>query len=710
MITASPTRQELAARGITGLLKPTTIAVIGASPERSTLGNQVLRNLRIFGFGGTVIPVHPRAEALEGWAALPSVADLPDGVDVAVVSVRASRAVGVLRELAERGCPAAVLPAAGFSAEELAELQGALRDLPIVVNGPNCLGTLSAAASAPLWTAHIRSDFRTGNIALITQSGSAAISVTTTSDLGFSRVVSSGNELSLTAADYLSWLADDDATVAVGLVVESLNEPEKFRAAVCRVHAAGKRIVAVKVGRTSAGGRATQAHTGALVTGYDAYRALFRQLGVPLVRDYDELVATLQLYSQLGSGPVGGDRLAVMSISGGQSALACDIATEIGATIADFAPATAERVREALPGTTGENPVDIGASIDERERRTAAAVEAVGDDPGVDSIVVVQDAQEKLPLTPDHDYIDHIRQIVAGARSAAKPVVVVSSTAAPVHPMLTDLVAGTNVTILRGLEPALVALSTLATAPAVVDADARAIVAADLVVGLRDEIAEQHGPLPHALVQRILAAYGLPYARSRVVPDEDAAVAFAREVGFPLVVKITSQDVPHRVDVGGVVVGIRDEESLRTAVREIRDRMRAIPHAVIDGYEVQTAVSGSIEAILGFTHEAPLGSMVVVGSGGSLAELVADRAVDLAPVSPEGARDLIAQTHLGRLLDGYRRLAEQTDVGPLADVIARFSALAADLGDLIVEADLNPTFIREGTGEITLVDALFIAR
>ncbi|MDQ4214965.1 acetate--CoA ligase family protein [Microbacterium sp. ASV81] len=702
-------RAALVARGITGLLRPRTVAVIGASPERSTLGNQVLRNLRIFGFAGTVIPVHPRADVLEGYAAVPSIADLPEGVDVAVVSVRAARATGVLRELAERGCPAAVMPAAGFGDDELTELREALAELPIVVNGPNCLGTLSVADAAPLWTANIRRDFRTGNVALVTQSGSAAISVTTTSDLGFSRVVSSGNELSLSAADYLSWLAEDDETAAVGLVLESLTEPEAFRAAVRRVQAAGKRIVAVKVGRTSAGGRATQAHTGALVTGYDAYRALFRQLGVPVVRDYDELVSTLHLYSRLGSRPVGGNRLAVMSISGGQSALACDIATEIGATIADFAPETAERVRAALPGTTGENPVDIGASIDEDARRTAEAVAAVGADPGVDAIVVVQDAQEKLPLTPQHDYIEHVRQIVEGAKASATPVVVVSSTASPVHPMLAELVEGTNTTILRGLEPALVALNTLGTAPTPED-DASMIVSAEVVAGLRAEVSARHGMLGHALVQRILAAYGLPYARSLVVQDEDEAVAFAREVGFPLVVKIASPDVPHRVDVGGVVVGIRDEEALRAAVAGIRERMRALPHAQIDGYEVQVAVAGSIEAILGFTREDPLGSLVVVGSGGSLAELVGDRAVDLAPVTAQGARDLIAETHLGRLLSGYRKLAEPTDIGPLADAIVRFSALAADLGDLIVEADLNPTFVREGTGEITLVDALFIAR
>ncbi|MFE7330158.1 acetate--CoA ligase family protein [Streptomyces sp. NPDC057565] len=697
-------------RGITGLLRPKTIAVIGASPERHTLGNQVLRNLRTFGFAGMVIPVHPRADVLEGYPAVPAVAQLPNDVDVAVVSVRASRAAGVLRELAARGCPAAVLPAAGFSEEELAGLRSVLEELQIVVNGPNCLGTLSAADAAPLWTAHIRGDFHTGNVALVTQSGSAAISVTTTSDLGFSRVISSGNELSLSAADYLSWLADDDETAAVGLVLESLKEPEKFRAAVRRVQAAGKRIVAVKVGRTSAGGRATQAHTGALVTGYDAYRALFRQLGVPLVRDYDELVTTLQLYSGLGSRPVGGNRLAVMSISGGQSALACDIATEVGATIADFAPATVERVRAALPGTTGENPVDIGASIDEEARRTALAVEAVGEDPAVDAIVVVQDAQEKLPLTPRHDYLEHMRQIVDGARPSAKPVVLVSSTASPVHPLLAELTAGTNVTILRGLEPALAATNTLGTVPRSAAEDTGPTVPAALLAELREEIAVHHGPLPYALVQRIVSAYGLPYVRSRLARDEDEAVTFAHDRGFPVVVKIASKDVPHRVDVGGVVVGIEDEDALRAAVRGIRERMRALPHAEVDGYEVQAAVTGSIEGILGFTREEPLGSLVVAGSGGSLAELVGDRAVDLAPVSPQGALDMIAQTHLGRLLSGYRRLAQPTDVGPLAEVIVRFSALAAELGDLIVEADLNPAFIREGTGEVTLVDALFIAR
>lgn len=676
---------------------------------RHTLGNQVLRNLRQFGFGGTVIPVHPRAESIEGLPTVSAVADLPDDVDAAVVSVRASAVTGVLRELAAYGCPSAVVPAAGFTADEMAELTDALQTVPIVVNGPNCLGTLSAADAAPLWTARVRADFRSGNVALITQSGSAAISVTTTTDLGFSRVISSGNELSLSAADYLTWLATDEATTTVGLVLESLTEPDRFAAAVRRVQQAGKRLVCLKVGRTSAGGRATQAHTGALVTGYDAYQAYFRRLGVPLVQEYDELVATLQLYAALRDRPVHGNRLAVMSISGGQSALACDVATEIGAAVAEFAPPTGERIRDALPGTTGENPVDIGASIDELGRRTEDAVAAVGDDPGVDSVLVVQDAQEKLPLTPEHDYVDHLRQVVRGAAKSGAPVAIASSTSAAIHPMLRELADKANVPVLQGLRPAAVALNSLGVAPPDAATNASGSVSGDVLSELRADIAQHHGVLPHPLVQRILAAYDLPYARSILAKTEDEAVEFAREVGFPVVVKIASTDVPHRVDVGGVVTGVESESALRVAIRTIADSMEALPEAVIDGYEVQEAVTGSVESILGFKVEAPFGAMVIVGSGGSLAELVSDRAVDLAPVAQASARAMVDGSHLGKLLSGYRKLAAVTSVAPLVDVIVRFGALAADLGDLVTEADLNPVFIREGDGQITLVDALFVA-
>ncbi|MGH7911177.1 MAG: acetate--CoA ligase family protein, partial [Candidatus Dormibacteraceae bacterium] len=229
------------------------------------------------------------------------------------------------------------------------------------------------------------------------------------------------------------------------------------------------------------------------------------------------------------------------------------------------------------------------------------------------------------------------------------------------------------------------------------------------LVDLRAELRECAGPVAYALTRRILAAYDLPAVPSLLAADGDEAVALASSLGYPLVAKIASVDVPHRADVGGVVTGIGGELELRMAVQQIRTQVdAAVPGARIEGYELQPEVDGGVEALLGFTAEPPLGAMVLVGSGGTLAELTRDRAVDLAPVSLPRARQLVRATTLGEVLAGYRRHATPTDTEPLARAVQQVASLAADLHDVLAAADFNPAFVRP-SGEVQIVDALFIA-
>jgi acetate---CoA ligase (ADP-forming) len=691
------------------ILQPRSVAVIGASAERHTLGNQVLENLRRFGFEGEVTCVHPRASSIEGWPAVPSVADLPDDLDVAMVSVPAGRVTSVLTELDAQGCRSAVVPAAGFAGPELAELEEASSRLRIRFNGPNCLGALSVAARAPLWTPSFRMDYPAGNVAIVSQSGSAAISITTSPGLGWSRVVSSGNETSITTADYLNWLAGDDATEAVGLVIEGIKDARAFAASIERMHEAGKPVVALKVGRTPQGSRAAQAHTGVLISNYDGYQAFFRRIGVPAVLDYDDMVCSLQALATRPARSCRGTTVGVLAISGGQSALACDLAIENGLDLADFTEGTASRLRAALPDITGQNPVDIGATVGAERRKPAEALRAMLDDPGVDSVLVIQDAHERLALWPEHTYLDHVRTVADISRTATKPIVLASSASAGIHPMLQELVSDSPVPFVRGLRAGVTALRSLGrwqqdAAPA------RALTQPAVLPDLRAELAQVSGPLGYHLTRRIMETYGLPVVESELAADADAAVVLADRIGYPLVAKIASPDVPHRADVGGVVVGIRTGDELRQAIAGIGERVaRARPGLRIDGFELQPQLTAGTEALLGFTVEPPVGPMVVVGTGGSLAELVRDRAADLAPVSLAEADAMIARTELGRVLRGYRSLVVPTDVRPLARLVRQVASMAADLQDLVSAADFNPTFIASPSGEVRIADALFIA-
>ncbi|MBO0746332.1 MAG: acetate--CoA ligase family protein, partial [Candidatus Dormibacteraeota bacterium] len=596
---------------IEGIMRPKSVAVIGASSNRRALGNQVLLNLRNFGFAGRVWCVHPRAGELEGFPVVPSVADLPDDLDVALVSVPAGGVAEVLAELDEHGCRSAVLPTAGFTGADQAAIEAAAARVSMPFNGPNCLGVFSVADRAPLWTPRFRMDLPAGNVTVISQSGSAAISITTSPGLGLARIISSGNETSITSADYLEWLATDDATDVVGLVMEGVRDADRFAAAVETVQTAGKAVVAMKVGRTPQGSRATQAHTGVLISRYDAYAAFFEKLGIPAVLDYDDMVAALQALAVRPLRACSGTHVGVLAISGGEGALACDLAVENGLTPAEFSGETARRLRDALPGVDGGNPVDIGATPEIERRKPGDALRAVLDDPGVDSVLVVQDAHERLAISPEHDYLEQVRTVVEVSRSAPKPIVLASSASAGIHPMLQEVVAGSPVPFVRGLRAGIMALRSIGNTRQEGPAPCRPDAPAGLEE-LRARLEACDGPVGYALTQRILAAYDLPAVPSLLVSDADQAVVVASSLGYPLVAKVASIDLPHRTEVGGVVTGIDGEAELREAILRIGARVEAAaPGARIEGYELQPQVDGGVEALIGFTAEPPLGAMVV---------------------------------------------------------------------------------------------------
>jgi acetate---CoA ligase (ADP-forming) len=690
------------------ILRPARVAVLGASARRRTLGNQVLDNLRARGFPGEVTVIHPRGEPVGDWSVARSPAEVTGPIDVAMVSVPAATVAATLAELDAHGCRAAIVPAAGFPPAEASALARAAGELRMAVHGPNCLGVLSVASSAPLWTARLRPDLAVGPVAIVAQSGSAAISMMTARELGFSRVVSTGNELAVTSADYLHWLADDEATEVVGVITESIRDPARFATAAAALRAAGKPLVALKVGRTAGGVRATVAHTGALVNRHDVYTAFFRRLGVPVVADYDELVASLHcLVAHRGRRPPGRS-VGIVAISGGQSALACDLADEMGATVAAFAEVTRERLRVVLPGVSGENPVDLHASVDPG-RDAVAAVDAVLADPSVDTMLVVQDAQDTLPLSASHMYLEQLRLVIECAGRSATPTVIASSSSAPIHPLVAELLDGSPLPVVRGLREAVVAVRSLAAAepprPATVSG-LDGVTVAELREALRGAV----GPVPRRLADRILTAYDLPPTPSEVVADAPAAAAAAERIGPPVVVKVVSAAIPHRADVGGVVLGVRTPQAAAAAVESIRAAVAAAaPDAVIDGYEVQPEVVGAVEVLLGCTSTPPFGATVVVGSGGALAELAGDARVELAPVPAGRAIEMIGATRAGRVLAGYRNLVPATDLTELAGAVQRLSWLADDLGDLVGGVDLNPVLVAPGSGRITIVDALLTA-
>ena len=697
------------------LIRPRSVAVLGASAKSKNNGAVVLANLRTVGFGGPVIPIHPSAPEIEGYASVPAVGQLPAGVDVAVVSVPAPGVAATLRDLDRAGVSSAIVMSNGFSAAEDAEVRAFAETSRMIVQGPNCMGLLNVSDRIPLYTAIPSERVQPGRAALLAQSGSAAISVMNSTDIGFSKIITSGSQFRLGPADFITWLATDRHTAVIGLVIESIPDADRFADAIDLAHANDTAVVVLKVGRSDLGAMATLAHTGALIRSRDATDAYFRRYGVPTVRDFDELIAAMECFATMRprkSASVTANRLAIVGISGGEAALTCDLSEAMGVPIATFAGATTDQLRALLPGTAGVNPIDFGASVGAvGTRKETEALDVIAADPNVGTVLVLQDAQQSLAWRTSGRYVGQIKNVAGLGERTTKPIVIASSSGEALHADLKGALDGTAIPLLRGLRPAIAAIRCSGTWFARTPEPrrlARALSPARSAI--RSELAGLTGPLPNALVARLLACYGLPVVRSAIVGTIGQAIAAAPTIGYPLVVKVVSRDVPHRSDIGAVKLGIVDEAGLREAIATIQSSVRqAAPTAVIEGFELQEEMTGCIEAVVGFRATPPFGALIVTGTGGTLVELQDDRAISLSPVTQAEAVGLIGSTRLGARLGGYRNLVPRTDPIPLSMVVAGLSELAADLHDVLAECDLNPVLIRAGSGQARIVDALFIA-
>jgi acetate---CoA ligase (ADP-forming) len=693
------------------LIRPRTIAVIGASPNRQTLGNIALDNLANYKFAGKVIPVHGRAAEIGGLATVSAIEALPDDVDVALASVPAASVADVVRRLDRRGVRTAIVNTAGFSAEQEAELRLLVSGSRVLMHGPNCMGLINLSDATPIYTGGITSRVRRGPVALIAQSGSAAISVINSSTAGFSKVVTIGSEYRVTGADYLRWFAGDDETSVVGLVLESIPDADRFADAVDLVHAAGKSMVVLKVGRSATGARATLAHTGALIRNDDAFKGFVERYGIPVVDDYEELIATLEAFAVSKKRPTRGG-VGLMGISGGETALACDICDEIDLPLAVFSEATGAALRAALPGIAGQNPLDIGQSVGRPPGAALAGMTSIMNAEEVGIGVVLQDMQASLPASSHHNYTVHLGTVAELSRNVDKPIVLISPTAEIMSDRLLAQLEDTGVPPLRGLWPGLAAVKSMlgwaGRRPDPRRLGGRAL--APERVGMRQEIAGLNGPLPSKLVGHLLASYGIPVVKSVVARSATEALTLAGQIGYPMVAKVVSADVPHRSDVGAVQLGITNAAGLGAALALIEKNVREkVPGAVIDGYELQEELIDCVQAMVGYQAAPPYGALTILGSGGVLVELEADKALSLSPVSAAEAGAMLTATRLGKALDGYRNLIPRTDTTALAGLVANLSELAADFSALVPECDLNPVLIRKGSGEVRVVDALFVA-
>ncbi|HEX4329261.1 MAG TPA: acetate--CoA ligase family protein [Burkholderiales bacterium] len=687
---------------IARLISPRRVAVIGASADAAKTAGRPIAYLQKHGYGGEIYPVNPRSAEVAGLKSYPDAASLPEVPDVAIVLVGPERAEQALRELAARGCPAAIVLAAGYAeigaegAQRQRELKAAAGGMRIL--GPNAIGVVNLterivlSASGALEMEKIPA----GKIAVVSQSGGilgSLLSRATGRGVGFSKLVSTGNEADLDVADFVDYLADDPATSVIALYVEGLRSPQKFREAAAKAARAGKPIVVYKVGRSESGERAAVSHTGALAGADRMYDALFAQIGVTRVLRFEELLDVAITFSQ--GRKLRGRRVAILTSTGGAGTLVADACGLEGFETPPPDEATSKKLA-ALQNSdfaaSDRNPIDLtlaGLKPD----LFRGMVGALLDSEGYDALIVIAGssaiAQPELVTDAVTENLDR----------SDKPVMVYMS---PFAPHTIAHINSRGVPAFSSPESCGAALAAIWRRGQVqMQLPARAAPAVPALLA-----SFKPGALNESEAKQVFAAYGIPAVREAAVITPDQAATAARKLGGRLVLKVLSREIAHKSEVGGVRVGLAADE-VRVAGEEMLRAVTAVSGVVPEGLLVQEMVGGGAELILGFHRDPQLGPAILLGMGGVSAELLKDTTVRLLPINQEDARAMLRELKTFPLLDGYRG-RPRCDVEAAAAAILAFAAMAESLGERLLEAEINPLFVLPRGEGVRAADGLML--
>jgi len=701
--------------GLDPLLAPESVAVVGASPD-SWYSSQLIDNLLEYGFDGELYPVNPGREEAWGRTCYDRVSALPEVVDLAVVSVPREYVVDTVTDAGGMGVPAALVITAGFGeADERGErlereLAETAAEHGIRVGGPNCIGLANALEGIVLTSTCSRSP-SPGSIGLVSQSGALAFTTfferAADESIDFAYVVSTGNEADLTLTDHVEYMAGDPEVSVICAYIEGLDDPRRFMDAAREAERNGTPVLAVKVGRTEDAAAATLSHTGSLTGSDAAWGAAFDQTGVERVPDVPDLIGRASAHAAFD--PPESDRVCIASTSGGLASLLADLASERDLTLPDVDGETERALLDMEPLLTfGEvhNPADIrgyGAEI------LPEIAEVLFRDEAFDAYVFAIG----LPAVDER------------AAGIADDLLAVAETAdAPVFYLWTGRKEPADLPDPQPYErvreelplyydPArcMDAVASVVEAGATTDDDASrrwAAVGEDPSEGSGVELPSGR-TLAWREAERLLDAYDIETPRTRVADSADEAARFAADLGYPVVLKVDSTDIPHRTDADAVRLDLGDERAVREAYRTIVENCRAYdPAADINGVLIQPRVEEGVEALVGISSGDAFGPTVTVGSGGTMTELLDDAVVRVPPLSRSEVREAVGRTKLEPLLAGHRGDAPG-DTDALVSLVERVSRMAVE-EDAIEEMDLNPVVVHERDAGVSVVDVLVRTR
>ena len=688
------------------IMKPKSIAVIGASTKPKTIGSEIMQRLRDYKFNGNIYPVNPKGGMIEGFQAYTSIEEVPGEVDLAVIVVNAKFVLDTIDQCHRKGIKGLCIITAGFKetgkegAELEAQLRQKVRDYGMRCVGPNCLGVLNTNDSVRMDATFAESLPVKGDIGFVSQSGALGggiLNILKDLNLGFAQFVSIGNQADINAETMLEYWENDDDVKQILLYMESIQNPQNFRKLASRI-TKKKPILALKAGRSAAGASAASSHTGSLAGADKAAAALLHQSGVIREFSLKNLFANAKAFSNC---PIPkGNRVAIITNSGGPGIMATDAVCESGMQMAKITDETKEKLRSFLPSAASvKNPIDMIASAPiEHYKQT---LETVLQDENVDMIAVIY-----LPFLglKDIDVAQALMEIKA--KNPQKPIIGVFMTTSDFFVKISNMEV--NMPFYMYAEEAAEAMTRLDQQRQWMEKPQGSVPSysvdkAKVEAIIKNSLKEGRDQLTTLESIDVLEAYGIRACKYGLATNEEEVAKLGNQIGYPVVMKMTSKTTSHKTDVGCVVVNIKDEEQLRSEYKALLQRLEA--KGLLEGLEgviIQEMVKGSREMVCGIATDPQYGPMMMFGLGGVFVEVMKDVTFRIAPLTDNDAMDMIKSVKAYKLLEGARGTTP-AQIGQIQETLLRLSQLVSDY-KFIDELDINPLLISEKTGEGIAVD------
>jgi acyl-CoA synthetase (NDP forming) len=694
------------------LVKPRSVAIVGAT-DRVSPARAVIESLGALGFSGAIYPVNPKYHTVLNHVCYPSLAELPEAPDVVVFSIRKTLIPEQLRLAVKRGARAGVIYDSGFAelggegAALQNEIAGLCREADMPVCGPNCMGILNPTARVTTYKQTVMQPAGlAGNVAVVSQSGSVCIAIL--SDLrryGISLSVSAGNEAVTRTVDYIEYLIDDPATSVIATFTETVREPERYVAALDRAAAAGKPVVVLKVGRSERAQRAITSHTGGLAGEARVFSELLRAHRAIEVDDLDEMAEVLAVCQ--GRRWPRGRAISVITGSGGLAEMILDNATAAGLELPPLSQAERAQAERVIGRITGDgNPFDAWGNGNYAVN-IPHALSVAANSPRIHSVLYCADTSNDPVIGSPARVFENVDMLAKAAGASDKPHYLLSTRSGVMNRKQIEGMRDAGLVVVGGTRAGLGALDRIGRWSAGLS-KVRVSAAARPKIRLTDELKGGRRTINEHDAKRLLAAYGIPVTREQRVSTAAEAVAAARTLGYPVVLKALSDDIAHKTELGLVAVNLKDEAELARAHTQLSELLAKMESRPADAaFLVQEFVAGGLEVFAGVSRDPDFGLTLAFGLGGVAIEVIRDFALRMLPLRDGDAEAMIAETRGAALLGAHRR-GEAADVKSLAALLYALGDFAWHNAQIIAEIDLNPIKVH-ARGSI-VVDALIVAQ